>query len=125
MVTRFTFALLAAGIVPAAASAAPPPNEVGYPAGSLGVQQIAVGEYSAAERILSPVSREDATDPARLINIGLVYARTGRLAEAKDAFDAARNAPDTPLMLSNDKEISSRTLAAHLLKSLDSRFAAR
>ena len=88
-------------------------NEVGYPEGTLAVQAIAAGNYDAAERVLAPENRADAKDPARLINIGTVYVRTGRMADARAAFTSAKAAPDALLTLSNGQERSSRTDRGH------------
>ena len=124
MVMRLSLAILASGLIPAIAMAAPA-SEVGYPAGSLAVHSIQNGDYTAAERVLAPVSRDDASDPARLVNIAMVYARTGRLAEARDALAMVTQAPDETLTLSDGRDVSSRTIAANLLRSLDARYAAR
>ncbi|WP_443970553.1 tetratricopeptide repeat protein [Sphingobium sp. CR28] len=124
MVTRLSLAILASSMIPAAAMAAPA-SEVGYPIGSLAVHSIQNGDYAAAERVLAPVSQSDASDPARLVNIAMVYARTGRLAEARDALAMVSNAPDETLTLSDGRDVSSRTVAATLLRSLDARYAAR
>lgn len=62
--------------------------EDGYPRGSLAVAAIERGDWARAEQLLNgPLVDRD--DPARLINLGQVYMRTGRQAEALAAYRAA------------------------------------
>ena len=64
--------------------------EDGYPRGSLAVAAIERGDWARAEQLLNgPLVDRD--DPARLLNLGQVYLRTGRHAEALAAFRAARD----------------------------------
>ncbi len=123
MTGRIAFAALI-GMFSSVAMATPA-QEVGYPAGSLAVAPIGAGDYATAERILTPVNREDALDPARLINAALLYSRTGRIAEARQAALAAETAPDARLMLADGREASSRDIARSLRRTLDARIAAR
>jgi Flp pilus assembly protein TadD len=59
-----------------------------YPRGSLAVAAIERGDWARAEQLLNgPLVDRD--DPARLINLGQVYLRTGRQAQALAAFRAA------------------------------------
>ena len=95
------------------------PSEVGYTQGSLAVSDLASGRLERAEQILTPQSLEDARDPARLINIGIVYARSGRLTEARSAFLAAQRVPEEALVLSDGRETSSRVAAGEQLALLD------
>lgn len=89
--------------------------EIGYAGGALAVDDITQGRLIAAERVLQAQSAEDARDPARLINLGLVYARTGRSMEAQAAFLAARAAPEKKLILADGRELSSRKVADEAL----------
>lgn len=82
------FAWLAAAmaVVPAAASAQA--VEEGFPRGSLAVAAIDQGDWNRAEALLR-TSSLDNRDPARLINLGAVYMRTGRTGEAIAAWREA------------------------------------
>ncbi|MGH6781793.1 MAG: hypothetical protein ACREB5_06785 [Sphingomonadaceae bacterium] len=52
--------------------------ETGYEVGALGLAAIDRGDWTAAERQLNAMRGVTADDPARLINLGRVYAATGR-----------------------------------------------
>lgn len=66
--------------------------ESGMPRGSLAVAAIERGDLERAETLLQR-SVLDRDDPARLINLGYVYQRQGRTAEALAAWRAAVEAP--------------------------------
>lgn len=66
--------------------------ESGVPRGSLAVAAIERGDLDRAEVLLQR-SVLDRDDPARLINLGYVYQRQGRSAEAIAAWRAALAAP--------------------------------
>ena len=94
------------------------PSEVGYASGSLAVGDLMTGKLDRAERILAAQSAEDARDPARLINLGIVYARSGRTEQARASFAAARDTTDETLVLSDGREASSRVVAQQQLAML-------
>lgn len=106
--------LALASAAPAAAQVA----EVGYPRGSLGFEALASADYATAERQLrsSAVRRND---PALLINIGQVYARTGRSAEAAEMFRRALRAREVQLLLASGHSMSSRDAASRALRALE------
>ena len=86
---RGLIVLAAAASTLGACAAGPAPlMEAGYQPGALGVSAISRGDWAAAERALmqSPV-RED--DPARLLNLGRVYAATGRTEQAVQTWRRA------------------------------------
>lgn len=56
--------------------------EQGYQRGALGVAAIDRGDWAAAEAQLSEARGIRSDDPARLINLGKVYAETGRVNDA-------------------------------------------
>lgn len=56
--------------------------EQGYQRGALGVAAIDRGDWTAAEAQLGELRGIRSDDPARLINLGKVYAETGRVADA-------------------------------------------
>jgi Flp pilus assembly protein TadD len=84
-----TLSLLAAAALSALPIAAPAQTvESGYPRGSLAVAAIERGDLTRAETLLQD-TRISRSDPARLINLGEVYRRTGRTAEALAAWRQA------------------------------------
>lgn len=82
----FAFLAVALTMVPAAAFAQT--VEEGFPRGSLAVAAIDQGDWNRAEALLR-TSSLDNRDPARLINLGAVYMRTGRSGEALAAWREA------------------------------------
>ncbi|HYG46656.1 MAG TPA: hypothetical protein VD846_01830 [Allosphingosinicella sp.] len=63
--------------------------EQGYERGALGVAAIDRGDWAAAEARLSERRGVRSDDPARLINLGKVYAETGRTSDAVAAWRLA------------------------------------
>lgn len=82
-----TVALAACSTMPGASV------EAGYPTGSLAVAAIERGDWNAAERLLTEDRQIDRDSPARLINLGRVYAATGRTDEAILIWQRALAAP--------------------------------
>jgi hypothetical protein len=89
------------------------PADSGYAAAA-----ITSGQLAAAEHALQPSSYADAADPARLINIATVYARTERFSEARAALARVRALPAEQLDLANGKSYSSHVIAAAMLERL-------
>jgi Tfp pilus assembly protein PilF len=56
--------------------------EQGYQRGALGVAALDRGDWTAAEAQLNELRGIRQDDPARLINLGKVYAETGRIGDA-------------------------------------------
>ncbi|MGZ8285186.1 MAG: tetratricopeptide repeat protein [Allosphingosinicella sp.] len=56
--------------------------EQGYQRGALGVAAIDRGDWTAAETQLGELRGLRSDDPARLLNLGRVYAETGRVDDA-------------------------------------------
>jgi hypothetical protein len=56
--------------------------EQGYQRGALGVAALGRGDWAAAETRLGELRGIRSDDPARLINLGKVYAETGRVGDA-------------------------------------------
>jgi Flp pilus assembly protein TadD len=63
--------------------------EQGYQRGALGVAAIDRGDWTAAETQLSELRGLRSDDPARLINLGKVYAETGRVENAVTVWKLA------------------------------------
>ncbi|GGB57618.1 hypothetical protein [Blastomonas aquatica] len=130
-----TFAALAALGMAAPGFAQPVQNrvaatEIGYEAGSLGYAAMLQGNYSAAldqmqaaEKQVSPAARRD---PARLINMGLAYAKMGDTASARAHYQAAIDAPGSfDIILSDGRVMDSRIAARHALRRLNQGYARR
>lgn len=74
----------------ACASAGPAPiAKSGYTPGTLALAAIQREDWARAEQLLLDHSRGSLNDPARLINLGEVYWRTGRQGEALSAWRRA------------------------------------
>ncbi|OJY63633.1 MAG: hypothetical protein BGP16_01800 [Sphingobium sp. 66-54] len=101
-------ASLCAGAVQAAPAAS----------GDYAAAAIASGQLTEAERALQPASYADADDPARLINIATVFARTQRLDDARAALTRVRALPAEQLELANGASYSSHQIAAAMLQRL-------
>lgn len=82
MKTPALLALAALALSACAANRMAPIAETGYAPGALAVAAIERGDWARAERLLLDTSRGSAEDPARLINLGEVYWRTGRQGQA-------------------------------------------
>lgn len=101
-------------------------GEIGYPNGSIGYEALLAGDNQRAiDEILSN-NRISRHDPARLINLGQAYARTGRINEARAMFNAARDKRDhVDLVLADGRVMNSKDAASQALAKLQSRMASR
>jgi Flp pilus assembly protein TadD len=95
--------------------------QTGGATGSYAAGAIASGQLAHAEQILQPASLADAADPARLINLATVYARTQRRSEARAALLRVRALPAEQLDLAGGVSYSSHDLAKVMLARLDRR----
>jgi len=111
--------LIAGGAAFAALGCSIAHAQTGGATGTYAASAIASGELTEAERVLQPVSRADAADPARLINIAAVYARTQREAEARTALMRVQALPNEQLDLAGGASYSSHQIAQSLLASLN------
>ncbi len=90
-------------------------SEIGYSPGSLGYAAIESGDWATAEAQLT-ASRVDDSDPARLLNLAHVYAKTGRIAEAQALYEQVAAGKDDGLFeLSDGTVVSSRDAAKRAL----------
>lgn len=100
-------------LIAAAIAAQPAANDVGY-------AQLVAGQDNAAITVINRQS-ETADDPARLINLGVAYARMGDTARARAMFRAAHTAPErVELETAAGEWVYSRVLARRGLAMLDS-----
>lgn len=118
-------ALLLTGGV-SGANAEPANMEIGYPKGALGLAAIQNGDLAKAEVQLNSMKGVKASDPARLINLGQVYARTGRLEEAARAYETAmKSRKSFDVVLADGRIMSSREAARLALVDLRGAYAVR
>lgn len=126
MKSLFLSALVALAGSGVAHAQAPASGEIGYANGSLGYDALVAGDNERAIRQIVADARVDRNDPARLINLGQAYARTGRTAEAAQLFKAAANSrEDIDLILANGSVMGSKDAARQALARLQSRIASR
>lgn len=101
-------------------------TEIGYPTGSLGLAAIQDGDLAKAEAQLNGMKGVEASDPARLINLGHVYARTGRYDEAVKAYKAAMKSEESfDVILRDGREMSTHEAARLALMELRGAYASR
>jgi hypothetical protein len=116
--------LLFAGIS-AAPALAGGPSEIGYRQGALGVSAIASADYHTAEAQLNRMDGVTAGDPLRLINLGNVYAGTGRMFDAEKAYVAALNAESIDVVTADGAETNTHAVARKALGRVRAVTAAR
>ena len=99
-------------------AAANPGGEIGYPQGSLGYDALVKADYEAAEQQIQLDSGIAKNDPARLINLGQIYWKTGRTGMAIEVLEAALRSEDVELVLANGDVIGSRDAARRTLATI-------
>ncbi|MGB5077262.1 MAG: tetratricopeptide repeat protein [Sphingorhabdus sp.] len=101
-------------------------GEIGYAKGSLGYDALNSGDNEQAIKQILASEKVSRNDPARLINLGQAYARTGRTYEAKELFTAAMASRDeVDLILADGRVMSSKEAARQALLKLQARVASR
>lgn len=105
-------------------------TEIGYEAGALGYAALLKGDYPAAleqmQAAEKQVSLAARRDPARLINMGLAYAKMGDAESARTQYQAAIDAPASfDIILSDGRVMDSRVAARRALRRLDQDYARR
>lgn len=99
-------------ILLAASLVSPPANEVAY-------DHLMAGQHDEAITVINRQLETD--DPARLINLGVAYARKGDSARARAMFRAAHNADErVDLETAEGEWVYSRVLARRAIAMLDS-----
>jgi uncharacterized protein HemY len=100
-------------------------GEVAYPARAIGYEALSAGDNDKAvsDILNGHISRHD---PAFLLNLGQAYARSGRLAEAREMFRSAARKRDTvDLVLSDGRVVNSKLAARQALATVQVGLAAR
>lgn len=118
-------ALIVAGATGAAHAESESSIETAYPAVEIGYDALATGDNARAvsDMLDGSISRHD---PAFLLNLGQAYARTGRLAEARELFrKAAKKRESVDLVLADGRVVSSKLAARQALATVQVGIAAR
>ena len=101
-------------------------GENGYAKGSLGYDALVAGDNERAIEQMLTNAKVSRNDPARLINLGQAYARTGRTFEAQQLFTAAMASRDeVDLILADGRVMNSKEAARLALAKLQARVASR
>lgn len=96
--------------------------EVSYPKGSIGYDALMAGENDKAISQIISNERVSRHDPAKLINLGQAYARTGRISEAAGLFATAmQSREDVDLVLADGRVMNSKEAASRALSSLQTK----
>ena len=118
--------LLAGLIIPSAAYAQQDSGEIGYHQGALGYDALVSGDYKKAEAQIEKSVENHGNDPAKMINLGIIYMNTGRTAEGESLLNAAANSRDHfPLILADGREMDSRQVARLALAQTRNEIASR
>lgn len=118
-------ALLVLGGLSTPAFAGPKEAEIGYKEGALGYAALTTGDYQRAEAQLKRLDGVEKDDPARLINLGQVYAKTGRHEDARRAYIAAMKSDKAfDVVLADGRVMSSKEAARLALTGLPGNYAA-
>lgn len=117
MKSTILLTLVGAAAIAAAGSAAAEEPEIGYPKGSLGAQAILSADYATAERQLGDF-RVHERDPGRLINLGVVLAKTGRTDAAIRHFEQVLEEDNVELILADGRTMRSHDIASMALRKL-------
>ena len=85
-----------------------------------GYAQLAEGRDTLAVEDILTNGVHDSADPARLINLGIAYARLGRVEEARALFERARTSNDMSRLETADGEwLHARQIASRALALID------
>jgi len=114
------FVYLAAALVVASPAVARDAGEVGYARGALGYDALVAGDYQRAEIQLQTGHGVSVDDPARLLNLSMVYLRTGRIETARTILEYVRDSRHSEdLELGDGREVNSREVARMMLASIN------
>lgn len=114
--------VLATLAAPAMAQSA---SEIGYNQNALGVAALMASDYRTAETQLGAMDGVTAGDPLRLINLGNVYAATGRIFDAEKAYVAVLNTEAVDVMTADGRETDTHAVARTALSRIHAVTAAR
>lgn len=121
----FASALVAVAFAGAAHAESADGVETAYPPEAIGYKALAAGDNAQAitDMLAGSVSRND---PAFLLNLGQAYARSGRLAEARELFrKAAKKRENVDLVMADGRIMSSKLAARQALATVQVGIASR
>ncbi len=84
-----------------------------------GYEQIAQGNYAAAERMLVAERRLFPDRPELALNLAAIYRHTGRIGEAKALYLDVLSRPNEQFDVASDRAAWSHDIAAGALRGLD------
>jgi Flp pilus assembly protein TadD len=111
MRAKTLLSLASIGALVFAAPASAQPQEIEYPKGSLAYEALVSADYGRAEQQLRSDHRVHSNDPGRLLNYGLVLAKTGRMAEARKLFKQVLAEDEIELILADGETAGSHEVA--------------
>lgn len=101
-------------------------GEIGYPRDSIGYDALMSGDNERAISQILTSEQVSRHDPAKLINLGQAYARTGRTASAAKLFVTAMQSRDViDLILADGRVMNSKEAARQAFAGLQSKIAVR
>jgi len=101
-------------------------GEISYPKGSIGYEALMRGDNELAVSQIMANEKVSNHDPAKLLNLGLAFARIGRTDQAAGYFKAAMQARDSlDLVLADGRVINSKVAAREAYDNLQMRIATR
>jgi Flp pilus assembly protein TadD len=111
-------------LVAAAGMAAPAMAQDSWPQRT-GFQEIAAGNFAAAERTLVQERRASPDSPELMLNLAAVYAKTGRTDEARALYASVLEEKAIAMDMPSGAILSSHTVAHTGLRHLPQTIAAR
>ena len=101
-------------------------GEISYPKESIGYEALMRGDNERAVYQIMANEQVSSGDPAKLLNLGLAYARMGHTDEAAKMFKAVLESRDSvDLVLADGSVMNSKVAARKAYASLQRRVAAR
>lgn len=83
-----------------------------------GAAEITRGDYAAAERAIQAQQRLFPRDVDLMLNLAIVYRRTGRVSDARALYLKVLAGPDEPLDMIGDRPRSAHTIAGAALRQM-------
>ena len=119
--------MLIAGTISVAAQAKPGAvDEISYPKGSIGYEALMRGDNERAVSQIMANEQVSKHDPAKLLNLGLAYARMGMTGKASGYFKAAMQSRySVDLVLADGRVMNSKDAAREAYANLQTRVATR
>lgn len=114
------FLLMSVALAAVAVPASAQDREIEYPNGSLAYDALIAADYATAEKQLRADRGVLHNDPAKLINLGLVMAKTGRVKDARESFKMALAEEEVELVMADGRIMGSHDVALEGLAMIKS-----